>query len=94
MTATHPRRRTDLLVGELADGRETFFVDAVDATGDRVVSLNPIASAIWYLCDGKRDAAGIAGEIHAAFPNVDLATIRADTEKTLDLLATHRLLSD
>lgn len=84
------RRRADLVVEELAGGAETVLVDA---RGGVVVSLNPTAAAVWYLCDGARDAAAIAREIAQALPGADLAQVQKDVEATLSMLAGRGLLA-
>ena len=42
-------------------------------------TLNPTASAVWWLCDGKRTVAEIAGEI-ANYFQVEESTARSDVE--------------
>lgn len=79
-----PRRRAELVVGELHDGRETAILDL--ATG-HVVSLNPTAAAIWYLCDGSRDAAAIARELVDALPAAEPSQVEADVRAMLEKLA-------
>ncbi len=83
------RRREDLVVADLKDGEETAFLDP--KTG-QVVSLNPTAAAIWYLCDGRRDAGAIAREVAQAFPDRDQASIQADVSRALDDLAARGLI--
>ena len=90
MSAPTPRRRSDLVVGDLADGAETALLD-LDSR--QVTSLNTTAAAIWYLCDGVRDAAAIADEVHRAFPQVSRAVVEADVERTITLLTERGLLA-
>ena len=82
---TSPRRRADLVVGELHKGEETAVFDP--GTG-QVVSLNPTAAAVWYLCDGTRDEAALAGELARAYPDADSSMVHADVRRILDELTT------
>ena len=84
MISPAPRRRADLVAGDLAHGRETAVLDI--ATG-KVVSLNPTAAAIWYLCDGQRDAVAIAREILDAFPAAEPSSVESDVRSLLEQLA-------
>jgi hypothetical protein len=84
-----PRRRKDLVVGDLNDGAETALLDLESRA---VTSLNATAAAIWYLCDGMRDAADIADEVHQAFPQMDRAVILADVQRTIVVLEERGLL--
>jgi hypothetical protein len=87
--STHPRRRLDLVVADFKEGAETVFLDE---NTERVVSLNPMATAIWYLCDGQRDATAIAGEVAEFFPAQDRLSIEADVRRTLESLAAWSLI--
>ena len=87
---TLPRRRAELVVGELQQGQETAILDP--ATG-HVVSLNPTAAAIWYLCDGNRDATVIARELLDAFPAAEPSQVEADVRAMLEQLAGLGLLA-
>lgn len=89
MSADHPRRRADLVLGEMNQGAETILLD--EATG-HVVSLNATAAAVWLLCDGQRDVEAIAAEIHRVHPEADPAAIRADVRRILDELGKMKLL--
>jgi pyrroloquinoline quinone biosynthesis protein D len=51
--------------------------------------LDPTASAIISLCDGTRDIAAIAGELHRIHPDDDRDAIQRDVECFLQALA-HR----
>jgi hypothetical protein len=93
MTESPPRRREDVVVGELNEGEETAVLDLATA---HVVSLNPTAAAIWYLCNGNRDATAIARELIDALPDVEpsqLECVEADVRTMLDQLAGHGLLA-
>ncbi len=85
-----PRRRSDLVVADLNGGEETALMDPVT---NQVVSLNTTAAAVWYLCDGTRDAAAIAGEVLDLFPGLDRASVEADIRRVLDQLAERGLLA-
>lgn len=89
MSAAGPRRRADLVLGEMNQGAETILLD--EATG-HVVSLNATAAAVWLLCDGQRDVEAIAAEIHRVHPEADPAAIRADVRRILDELGKMKLL--
>jgi hypothetical protein len=84
-----PRRRMDLVVGELKNEEETVLLDLETA---QVVSLNPTAAAIWYLCDGKRDVVAIAAEMRAVFPDVAKEKIEREVVSMIETLARERLL--
>jgi hypothetical protein len=81
---SRPRRRDDLVVGELNEGNETALLDVATA---HVVSLNPTAAAIWYLCDGNRDAAAIARELVDALPAAEPSNVEGDVRAMLEELA-------
>jgi hypothetical protein len=84
VTTLAPRRRPELVAGELQKGQETAVLDM--ATG-QVVSLNPTAAAIWYLCDGQRDASAIAREVLDVFPDVEPSKVELDVRTLLDELS-------
>ncbi len=75
-----PQRRSDLVVGELNQDQETALLSL--ASG-HVVSLNPTAAAVWYLCDGRRDASAIAQELLDAFPDADPSQVESDVRAIL-----------
>jgi hypothetical protein len=79
-----PRRRDDLVVGELDQGNETAVLDLATS---HVVSLNPTAAAIWYLCDGSRDATAIARELVDTLPAADPSEVEGDVRTMLEQLA-------
>jgi hypothetical protein len=85
-----PRRRGDLVVGDLNDGAETALLDLESR---QVTSLNATAAAIWYLCDGVRDLAAISGEVSRVFPQVDRTVIEADVARTIAMLQERGLLA-
>lgn len=91
MSAGHPRRRADLEVGELAEGAELVLLDPAT---ERVVSLNPSAAAVWYLCDGRRDAEAIGREVLEVLPDLEPARVAAEVERALQLLRAHQLVED
>lgn len=77
---TAPRRRTDLVVGDLNDDQETVLVEP--ASG-RAVSLNTTAAAVWFLCDGVRGVREIAQAIREVYPEAPLGQVEADVERIL-----------
>jgi hypothetical protein len=85
-----PRRRADLVVGDLNDGAETALLDLESR---QVTSLNATAAAIWYLCDGVRDLSAISSEVSGAFPQIDRALIEADVARTIAMLEERGLLA-
>ena len=85
-----PRRKSDVLVQDMMDGRETLIVDP--KTG-QVVTLNQTGAAVWYLCDGKRDAAEIAQEIVSALPGPPPPTVEADVRQILETLTERGFLA-
>jgi hypothetical protein len=84
-----PNRRKDLVVSDLEDGQETVFLDVAT---DKVVSLNPTATAIWYLCDGQRTVEDIVDEVASVQPRIDRARLEQDVASTLKILSEHQLL--
>jgi hypothetical protein len=86
----HPRRRDDLVVGELNQGNETALLDLATS---HVVSLNPTAAAIWYLCDGNRDATAITQELLDTLPAAEPVQVEADVRTMLEQLAGLGLLA-
>ncbi|MCI0572453.1 MAG: PqqD family protein [Myxococcaceae bacterium] len=89
MSGAIPRRRQDLVVGELAGGAEVVLLDSAT---EKVVSLNSSAAAIWYLCDGRRDAAAIAQEVLETLPGLEPRAVGDEVRRTLETLASHGLL--
>jgi hypothetical protein len=85
-----PRRRSDLVVGDLADGAEMALLDLESR---QVTSLNTTAAAIWYLCDGVRDVTAIADEVSQVFPHVARALVEADVGRTIAMLEERGLLA-
>jgi hypothetical protein len=85
-----PRRRSDLVVGDLNDGAETALLNLESR---EVTNLNATAAAIWYLCDGVRDVAAIADEVSGAFPQVDRAVVEADVRRMIAQLKDRGLLA-
>jgi hypothetical protein len=79
----------DLEVGELQQGAELVMLDP---ESHRVVSLNAAAAAIWYLCDGRRDLAGLADEVCSSLPGVERAEAIARLEGILGQLSELQLL--
>ncbi len=57
-----PRRRDDLLVQPIEATDEALLVDP---QRDVAVVLNPLATAVWLLCDGQREPADICAVIAA-----------------------------
>jgi pyrroloquinoline quinone biosynthesis protein D len=84
-----PRRRTDLAVSELAEGRETVLLDAKT---EKVVSLNSTAAAIWYLCDGQRSLDDIVEEVASVWCEMDRAVLTQDVSRAVSFLQQHHLL--
>jgi len=89
MSTPIPSRRRELVVSDLEDGRETVFLDV---TTDKVVSLNPTATAIWYLCDGQRTLDDIVDEVASARPDIQRETVSRDVERAIAMLQQHQLL--
>lgn len=83
------RRREELEVMELSGSAETLLFDIETGV---VVSLNPTAAAVWYLCDGKRDIPAIASELRAVFGDEDPQKIQTDVEAIVGSLAERELL--
>jgi hypothetical protein len=50
----------------------------------KTVYLNPTASLVWQLCDGRRSAGEIAELLRASFPD-DRSRIEHDVAATLEL---------
>ena len=84
-----PQRRTDLEVGEVADGSEVVLLDPKT---DRVVSINASAAAIWYLCDGERDTAALEREVLEVLPHLEPQRVQEEVKTALKLLADNHLL--
>jgi hypothetical protein len=87
---TKPRRRADLIVGELKGDEETALLDPETT---HVVSLNATAAAIWYLCDGNRDVSAIAGEMSEIFPDVTRARLESEVASMIETFAAQALLA-
>ncbi len=68
------RQRPGLLVEEFEDE-----LVVCDPEQEEVVVLNPMAAAIWELCDGTRTVEEIAEEVVAALP-ADRGQVLSDVE--------------
>ena len=56
---------------------------------ERILELDEIAQAVLVLCDGRRDVAGISGELAKAY-RAETSEIMADVKEMLgDLAAKH-----
>jgi hypothetical protein len=83
-------RSADAVLTELQDGTgvllhlRTRFYFTLNATGVQAWKL---------LGSGARDAAGLAGQLAAAFPGTDPARVRADVDALLADLAREALIS-
>ncbi|NJN81830.1 MAG: PqqD family protein [Caldilineaceae bacterium] len=84
---TKPRRRTDLLVEELAQ-EILVYVDEDEA----VHILNPTARVVWELCDGSHDVGQIESRLRASFHVADGIDLIADIRQTLQVFAAKRLV--
>jgi hypothetical protein len=86
-----PRRRRDLQMSDIEATGESILLDP--ATHKATV-LNQTATEIWLLCDGARDAEGIAREMLSIQPSlgVDAAALRGDIERVLGELQAEGLV--
>lgn len=71
-------RREGLLSEDFEDG-----LVICDPVSEQVVHLNPMAAAIWDMCDGAASAEDIVLVIAEAFPAVDLEQVRQDVRNVL-----------
>jgi hypothetical protein len=56
----YPKARSENLIVEELDGEVLVY----DIDRDRAHCLNSTAALVWKLCDGRRTASDIAGELH------------------------------
>ena len=77
-----PRRRSELILSEIEATGESFLVDPAT---ERASVLNEMATVVWLLCDGHRDARAIADEIVSGMPSaeVDAGSVIVDVEAVL-----------
>jgi hypothetical protein len=57
---SHPRRLSRLTHSDVESTGESVVYDPET---DKATVLNPVAAAIWLLCDGTRDSAAIRDEV-------------------------------
>jgi Coenzyme PQQ synthesis protein D (PqqD) len=81
----YPAANADLDINEAPDGLVIY-----DLQTNRVHYLNPSASAVFVLCTGDRDAAGVAQELQSLFHLADLPT--EEVTRCLDELLQRRLI--
>jgi hypothetical protein len=55
----------------------------VDSSGQRVHRLNSTARAIWRLCDGEKDVAGIVAGLANEFGGASTQTLRREVEEAV-----------
>ncbi len=82
-----PRRKADLQLSDIPATGESILLDPESG---KATVLNEMATIVWLLCDGTRDAVAICREIASTRPDlgVDAAALRADVERILaELLA-------
>jgi hypothetical protein len=71
-------RRKDLEEVEL--GEELILLEA---TGQRLHRLNSTASAVWRLCDGKRDVSMIAASLAQEFNGASGKEVQTEVQAAL-----------
>lgn len=80
MSARVPRRRSG--IAHEVEGSGTVIYDR---TGRRLLVLNDVGAAVWYLVDDQRTTEDIADEVSAVFPR-EASSVRADVEVFLESL--------
>ncbi|MBI5537401.1 MAG: PqqD family protein [Deltaproteobacteria bacterium] len=77
----NPRRLSRLTHSDVESTGESVVYDPET---DKATVLNPVAAAIWLLCDGTRDCAAIRDEVAAhAGDGVDRGQIAKDVARAL-----------
>lgn len=59
----------------------------VDAARAELITLNPVATAVWERLDGVRDAEAIAAELEGLFEGVTLDVLHGDVQRFIDELS-------
>lgn len=87
-----PRRRSDLELGDIEETGESILVDP---RGGKATVLNELATIVWLLCDGVRDAAAIRDEILATRASLGVAPeqLGADVARILAALEAEGLVA-
>jgi hypothetical protein len=77
----HPRRFAHLMHSDIeATGESVVY----NPSTDKATVLNPVAAAIWLLCDGTRDQAAICDELEQDLEKrVTRARLCEDLQKVL-----------
>lgn len=77
-TRVKPKTREDVVFRRLGD---EFAI--LDPEANQVHILNASSAAVWVLCDGHHDLAGIATEVSEAFGVEGETSVRADVEEAV-----------
>lgn len=85
-----PKRIDDVPLRSLPDGESLVLTPL----GERAIVLNPVATAVWHLCDGARTLEQLAQFVAEHFGNVSAAQVCADTTPLIDELITAGVLED
>lgn len=73
------------------EGDDQFVV--YDSTGEKLVVLNQVGAAIYFLVDGKRTSAEIASFVKEHVPSGAPESCDSDVEAFLDSLATQGVIA-
>lgn len=86
----NPRRLSRLTHSDVESTGESVVYDPET---DKATVLNPVAAAIWLLCDGTRDSTAILDEVAAhAGEGVDRGRMAEDVDRALAELVREGLI--
>lgn len=86
---TYPLKRKDMQ--EESIGEERYLYGANQET---LTVLNPVATKIWDLCDGRHTLEAIVAALHREFPDIPEPELRTDIESCLRDFETRNLLHE
>jgi hypothetical protein len=81
-----PRRKDEFIWREI-DG-ETFILSEA---GDKIITLNKVASFIWQKCDGRRSLGQIRDEILKKF-KVNMEVAQQDLDRFVAEMKIHEMI--